>query len=240
LKEKAAHKIGKKAGWSYYYLPELEERGITHGFFTALSPSHRLEGREKREFLETFSLKDLVVMTQEHGDTIHVVRDGYRPSSGDGIIVLEKGIAAIIKTADCLPVILAEPDCPVAAIVHAGWRGTVKKITGKAVRKLVDLGADRKKITAVLGPSIGPCCYEVQKDVQDIFAEEGFSSRVIRRAEGSLMLDIREANREILTNEGIEQIYDMALCTFCSGNIFHSYRRGEKDRRQINFVSLRG
>lgn len=239
MKTSDGHRLGKKAGWSYYYVPELEERGITHGFFTGSSPSHRLDGDERREFLEAFALKDLAVMTQEHGDCVHLVQDGYRPSSGDGIVVLEKGVAGIIKTADCLPVILAEPDYPVAAIIHAGWRGTVKRITAKAVGKLVDLGADKQKITAVLGPSIGPCCYEIQKDVEEVFAGEGFSPRVVRRTENSLMLDIREANMEILKDAGISHIYDIALCTFCSGNLFHSYRRGDKDRRQINFVSLR-
>jgi len=233
------HRLGEKAGWSYYYIPELEEKGITHGFFTGRSPSHRLDGEERQGFLDAFALHDLAVMTQEHGDSVHLVRDGYRPSSGDGIVVLEKGVAAIIKTADCLPVILAAPDYPAAAIVHAGWRGTVKRIAGKAVNKLAGLGVDRKKIIAVLGPSIGPCCYEIQSDVEGVFASEGFSSAVVRRTGSSLMLDIREANMETLKQEGIGRIYDMALCTFCSGNLFHSFRRGEKDRRQINFVSLR-
>ena len=233
------HKLGEKAGWSYYYVPELEEKGIVHGFFTGRSPSHRLDGEERREFLEAFVLRDLAVMIQEHGDSVHLVRDGHRPSSGDGIVILERGIAGIIKTADCLPVILAAPDYPAAAIVHAGWRGTVKRIAGKAVEKLAGLGVDRKKITAVLGPSIGPCCYEIQKDVEEVFTAQGFSPKVVRRTGNSLMLDIREANMETLRHEGIGRIYDMALCTFCSGNLFHSFRRGEKDRRQINFVSLR-
>ena len=239
MRKANAHSLARKAAWSYYHLPELHERGVTHGFFTSLTPSYRMEGEDRRKFLEAFSLKDIAIMSQEHGDTVHIVRDGYRPTSGDGIVVLEKGIAAIIKTADCLPIILAEPDYPVAAIVHAGWRGTARRITGKAVQELVRLGADRRKIIAVLGPSIGPCCYEIGKEVEEIFAAEGFSPRVVRRAGDSLMLDIREANREVLNDEGVEQVHDLALCTFCSSGLFHSYRRGEKEMRQINFVSLR-
>ncbi|MDR2017557.1 MAG: peptidoglycan editing factor PgeF [Syntrophobacterales bacterium] len=234
----ADYRIREKAGWSYYCLPELEKRGVTHGFFTKLSPSHRMEGVERREFLEAFSLKDLVIMSQEHGDHVHVIDGEQRPAVGDGIVVLKRGIAAIIKTADCLPVILAEPEYPVAAIVHAGWRGTAKRIVGKAARRLMDLGVNPKKIIAVLGPAIGACCYEVQKDVQDIFIAEGFSPCAIRQADGSVTLNIKEANKTTLKDEGIEQIHNMDFCTFCSGNLFHSYRRGEKDRRQINFVSL--
>ena len=131
--------------WSYYYLPELEKAGIVHGFFTKASPSHTFMGNDRTAFLEAFSLQDLIVMDQVHGDEVHVVRNGERPEKGDGIILVERNVAAIIKTADCLPVIIVEPEYPMAAIVHAGWRGTAQKITQKAVAKMVALGARKGK-----------------------------------------------------------------------------------------------
>ncbi|MBA4416471.1 MAG: peptidoglycan editing factor PgeF [Syntrophus sp. (in: bacteria)] len=227
------------AGWSYFSIPILEEKGIVHGFFTGLSPSHLVKGDERQRFLDAFSLKDLVIMDQEHGDRVHIVQNGERPLSGDGIIVMEKGVAGIIKTADCLPVILVDPDLPVAAVVHAGWRGTVQRIAGKAIQQMVASGAARKRIIALLGPAIGPCCYEIQEDVQDIFRKEGFSEEIVYSRKGSLFLDIKKANIEALKAEGIEEIYDIGLCTYCTGELFHSYRRGDRDKRQINFVSLR-
>ncbi len=230
--------LRKKGDWSYYYMPWLEQRGIAHGFFTGLTPSHRMEGQQRQDFLDAFSLRDLVIMAQEHGDRVHVVEKGERPTSGDGIILREKGVAGIIKTADCLPVILAEPDHPMVAVVHAGWRGTALRIVGKAVARMAELGVERKKIVALLGPAIGPCCYEIQKDVRDIFIREGFSSRVVREEKGRLTLDIKEANREALGAEGVETIFDAGLCTLCTGGLFHSFRGGEPDKRQINFVSL--
>lgn len=225
--------------WSYYCAPELEAKGVIHGFFTKLAPHHALTGNEKGRFLDTFSLKDIVIMAQEHGDRVHVVSDGERPRMGDGIIILERGVAGVIKTADCLPVILVEPDLPAAAVVHAGWRGTVKRIVKKAVDKIVGLGGERTKIMALLGPAIGPCCYEVKEDVYGVFRDEGFSPRVIRNGKGAVFLDIKKANIETLTGEGIERIYDAGLCTKCSNGIFHSFRAGERERRQINFVSFR-
>jgi polyphenol oxidase len=227
----------EKAGWTYYCVPALEARGIVHGFFTSRTPPYNMEGEERRRFLDAFGLDDLVIMSQEHGDEVHVVEKGERPASGDGIILLEKGVAGIIKTADCQPVILCEPDFPVAAIVHAGWRGTASRIAGKAVGMLAGLGAERKKIIALFGPAIGPCCYEVQKDVADVFSKEGFSPDVVRHVDGSLRLDLGAANRETLMKEGVEVICDAGLCTLCSG-LFHSFRAGELVRRQINFVSL--
>ena len=226
--------------WSYYYLPELETKGIVHGFFTKESPRHTFEGKDRTVFLEAFSLHDLIVMDQVHGDEVHVVKNGERPEEGDGVILVERDVAAIIKTADCLPVVIVEPDYPMAAIVHAGWRGTAQKITQKAVEKMVILGARREKIFALLGPSIRSCCYEVGKEVRDIFREKGFSERVFKRESDSFNLDLRQANMELLTAESIDRVYDSGLCTFCRNDIFASYRRGERSIRQINFVSLKG
>jgi hypothetical protein len=226
--------------WSYYYVPELEQRGIKHGFFTAQSPSHTLQGDEKTEFLEAFGLNDFVIMKQEHGVDVHVIQNGHRPVSGDGLIIISKGIAGIVKTADCLPIIMCGMDCPVVSIVHAGWRGTAKKIAKKAIDKMSEFGVNRKRITAILGPSIGSCCYEVKNDVRNVFMEEGFSDDIFKRKNNTLFLDIRQANIEILNNEGIEDIYNINLCTRCRRDIFNSYRGGEKEKRQINFVSLTG
>ena len=226
--------------WSYYYLPELEKDGIVHGFFTKRSPSHTFTGKDRAVFLEAFSLRDLIVMDQEHGDEVHVVKNGERPEKGDGIILIERNVAAVIKTADCLPVIIVEPDYPMAAIVHAGWRGTAKKITQKAVAEMVTLGARREKIIALLGPSIGACCYEVGEEVRGIFRKGGFSERVFKGKNNSFNLDLRKANMELLEAESIDHICDIGLCTFCRNDLFASYRRGERSIRQINVVSLKG
>jgi len=230
--------LREKKGWSYYCIPQLEDKNINHGFFTRQSPSHSLQGDEKSNFLETFNLVDLVVMKQEHGDHVHIIKDGNRPESGDGLVLIEKRIAGIVKTADCLPIIICEADYPVASIVHAGWRGTVKKISRKAVEKMALLGAKRKKMAAFLGPSINACCYEIGEDVCNMFLKEGFSQEIFRREGKSVFLSIKTANIEILRSEGIDDIFDLDLCTCCNDNLFHSYRGGEKDKRQINFVSL--
>lgn len=229
-----------KGDWSYYRAPELEETGIVHGFFTKASPLPEPYGKDGKAFLDAFALQRFVMMNQEHGDRIHVIRDGERAVSGDGIIIIERNVAGIIKTADCLPVIIAAPGLPMAAIVHAGWRGTVGKISLKAVRKMVELGAAKEGLIVLMGPSIGPCCYEVKEDVYSAFNNGGFPERVFRRAGISTYLDIREANRELLRREGVKEIYDAGLCTYCSDGRFASYRRGERSSRQINFVSLRG
>lgn len=225
-------------GWSYYFIPELERRGIRHGFFTAQSPSHMLYGDEKTRFLKALELKDLIVLRQEHKDEVHVIAGGIKPASGDGLILLEKGVAGVVKTADCLPVIVCDADYPVVSIIHAGWRGTAKRIVANAIEKMLHLGVKREKLSAILGPSIGSCCYEVKEDIRDIFTEAGFSAGIFKHKNNALFLDIRQANAQMLKNEGIDDIFDINICTRCSNGVFHSYRGGEKEKRQINFVSI--
>jgi len=226
--------------WSYYYLPELQERGVTHGFFTRRSPVPKLFSEPDNQFLKHFGMKDAVIMDQEHGDAVHVIEKGERPLKGDGLILVERGVAGIIKTADCLAIILIEPDYPMAAIVHAGWRGTATKIAAKAVEKMAKLGAHTDSISALFGPCIRSCCYEVGEEVYGTYREQGFSDAVFKKKDGSWYLDLARANRELLLRLGVDRIYDTGFCTFCADDMFASYRRGERTTRQINFVSLNG
>lgn len=224
--------------WQYLCLPSLSESGIIHGFFTKASPSSQTLHLEKKRFLDTFGLQDVFGLKQEHGDIFHVLGNNVHTATGDGIIVVDKGIAGIIKTADCLPVIITDPDYPMAAIVHAGWRGTAKRITSKVVRGMCALGAKRERLVALLGPSIGPCCYVVKEDVYDVFTEQGFPPDIFTTRADCLFLNIRAANARLLRDEGVALIYDTDLCTCCQPDMFASYRRGDRELRQINFVSL--
>lgn len=179
-------------------------------------------------------------MNQEHGNHIHVINNGQMPQSGDGLIILEKNVAGIIKTADCLPIILFDALHPMVSIVHAGWRGTVKRIVRKAVFSMVELGGRKKDIMALLGPSIGPCCYEVKEDVYSAFKSADFPEYVFLKRRNSLFLDLKRANAWMLQKSGINEVYDLDMCTRCNNVLFYSFRRGDAGKRQINFVSLKG
>jgi len=100
------------------------------------------------------------------------------------------------------------------------------------------LGAEQERLVALLGPSIGPCCYQVKEDVREVFSGNGFPDEIFSRRHGSLFLDIRAANAALLAKEGVHSIHDSCLCTYCRNDTFASYRRGEKEARQVNFVSL--
>ncbi|HQH83353.1 MAG TPA: peptidoglycan editing factor PgeF [Syntrophorhabdus sp.] len=234
------YEMTKNADWSFFRVPELEEKGIVHGFCTGGTPWDLLSSKIKHDFLDAFLLKDAVVLTQEHGSDVHVVCNGEMPHSGDGLIILEKNVAGIIKTADCLPVILCDALYPMVSIVHAGWRGTVKNIVGKAVLSMVEYGSRTQNIVALLGPSIGSCCYEVKEDVCAVFKKCGFPEHIFLRHSNALFLDLKKANEWVLSGYGINEVYNVNLCTQCNGTLFHSYRRGDTGKRQINFVSIKG
>jgi hypothetical protein len=231
--------LEKFGDWSYFHKPELTEAGIKHGFFTGPAGAEALRDCGKEILLHRFGLKDLIIMGQEHSDKVHIIRNGEKPLTGDGLVIVEKRVGGIINTADCLPIVISDPAHPVAAIIHAGWRGTAKMITKKAVLAMWQLGAMREHTMALLGPSIGPCCYEVQEDVRAVFRSQGFPPSIFVRR-GGLFLNLREANAWLLREAGVERIYDMNLCTSCNRPLFHSFRRGDTGKRQINFVSIAG
>ncbi len=190
--------------------------------------------------ISAFSLDPYILMNQEHGDEVHLIKNGERPTTGDGLLLLEKGVAGIIKTADCLPVIVYARTAPVAAIVHAGWRGTLLGIAGKAAQMMKQLGFAPEDLGALIGPGIGQCCYTVQEDVAGLFRARPLFDGVVQTRNGSLSLDLKKANIEVLQNEGISDIHDADLCTSCRKDLFYSARRDRGDGRQINFVLIRG
>jgi polyphenol oxidase len=225
--------------WSRYHLPEIEQAGIVHGFMTRSSDGIIINPAERRRFVQALGASDSIIMQQEHGDEVHVVQNGERPAVGDGLLLIEKRVVGVIKTADCLPVILYDPAVPMAAIVHAGWRGTVRRITEKALRHMVALGAKPERMGAIIGPGIGPCCYQVGVEVVADFQRSGFGEHLFTERGGGLFLDLKRANRDMVEAEGIARIDDVGLCTSCRQDLFFSARNDKKAGRLVNFVVLK-
>jgi polyphenol oxidase len=144
----------------------------------------------------------------------------------DGHVVRAPGLAPLVFVADCLPVALAGPKG--VAMVHAGWRGLAGGI--------VAAGAEAVEATsAAIGPGIGPCCYEVGKEVLGAFADLGEGI-----AEGR-MLDLPEVARRLLARAGVEQVESAGLCTSCDQELFFSHRRDNgRTGRQAGIAWLEG
>ncbi len=229
--------------------------GVSSGKITGLNLGFRVEDNPT-SVLENYRLvaEDLgfpmecaVLSRQTHTDNIRLVTKedmgkGLVKESDifdtDGLITAEKGIPLVVFTADCVPILLYDPKQPVVAAVHAGWRGTVQNIGGKAVRMMQEqFGSDPKDILAAIGPSIGPCHFAFGKEATEYFPEE-----FCKPCEDGYLVDLWAMNRKRVMEQGVpeENIEVAELCTVCHAEEFYSYRtHREHTGRQAAMIMIK-
>jgi polyphenol oxidase len=215
--------------------------GLLHGF-EQRQPQGRSETRDETRGRGERALAPwgrLFLLKQVHGRTVVEAPFEGMPSA-DAAVTSRPGVLLGIETADCLPVLLVDPGRRLVAAAHAGWRGTAHGVVAAAVAALRARGSDPGELLAALGPGIGPCCYEVGDELRTNFGPRGaaFFSPGPR---GRPHLDVRAANRAQLEASGLrpERIHDLAHCTFCRPDAYHSFRRdGANSGRMISFVGF--
>ena len=204
-----------------YRVPELDAFDwLEHGFGTRLANVPALYA-------------NLAMLKQVHSATC-VASAGRHGVIGEGDALLERtpGSVVAVRTADCIPILLVDPENRAVAAVHAGWRGTVGQIVRHAITSMHDrFGTAPADLHAAIGPGIGKCCYEVGPEVAAQFGEQG-------RAH----IDLSAANRAQLESAGVTpgRIYASNLCTMCRADEFHSFRRDrEAAGRMHSFAGIR-
>ena len=214
---------------------------LVHGFGRRAPGSSR-ETREetaRRVAAELDGDGRLLLLRQPHGAVVAPAPWNGAPEA-DAAVAAEPGLVLGIQTADCLPVLLVDPQLRLVAAAHAGWRGTAAGVTRQAVRALVARGSRPQDLVAALGPAIGPCCYEVGDELREAFGPEG--AEFFRPGPGAKPhLDVRAANVRQLLEAGLpaEAIHNIADCTHCHPDLYHSYRReGLGSGRMISFVGF--
>jgi hypothetical protein len=159
----------------------------------------------------------------------------------DVVVSRTAGVAACVAVADCVPVLLADPETGAVAAVHAGWRGTLALAAAEGVRALArEAGAPAGRLLAAVGPAIGPCCYEVSPDLARRFREE-LGPEAAREA-APPHLDLWRANAAILGAAGVpaDRIDVLGRCTACEREAFFSHRRDAgRTGRQVAFIAPR-
>jgi len=156
--------------------------------------------------------------------------------TGDALITATPGIWLEIRTADCVPLLLADPVRRIVAAVHAGWRGTAAEISRATVELLrIEWHSNPADLIAAIGPCIAPCCFEVGEEVADEFP--GYVIRTAPRPH----VDLVSANRDQLLAAGLNasNIESLDLCTVCDPERFHSFRRDRGDGRMFAAIQLR-
>ncbi|WP_273719796.1 MULTISPECIES: peptidoglycan editing factor PgeF [unclassified Bartonella] len=249
-------------------LSALHIHGIRHGFFTrqcgiskSLSQSLNVEehsndqsvhiARNRILIANYFNVEanNLVTVNQIHSCDVVVVNQAFidKPPKADALVTTTPKLVIGILTADCGPILFADPQAGVIAAAHAGWRGSLKGIIEKTITVMEEQGAKRPSITAVLGPCIGPCHYEVTEEFyyQFIDSQSKFQKYFVKTENinhfyfnlwAFIMNQLKEAGVSASCVE---------LCTYQDEQRFFSYRRAtlrkeQDDGRQFSAIMLNG
>jgi YfiH family protein len=216
---------------------------------------HCFTTRNEKDFYQQISSalgidsNNLVFAKQVHGDIIkHVGTENRgegvgkdRPFDCDGLITNKSDVGLVSVYADCVPVLFYDNDKKVIAMCHAGWRGTVKKIACKTLKEMRDdYACQNENIVVCIGPSIGPCCFEVDESVAEEFKQAfKFWPQIINEtAEGRLRIDLWKANALQLQEIGVKEgnIHIAGLCTVCNHDVFYSYRVEKEEAGRIKAI----
>ena len=212
------------------------------GYATGDRPEHVRENRDR--LVRALGIPPFAIGMQAHGSRL--VRVGHAragagfdgpPSplgQGDVLAVSRSLLPVAVLVADCLPLALASPDEGLLVAVHAGWRGVAAGVIDAALAAF-----DRPaRIVTAVGPSIGPCHYEVGEDVARAVSAASPAGAVTERRDGRLFLDLPATAVGVLRAAGVRTIERADLCTGCEPERFFSYRRNGETGRQ-GMVGLR-
>lgn len=225
----------RKGGFSSY-----PYQSLNLGFTTGDDPQKILKNRELLAMTLGIPLNNFITAKQIHGGNVTIISKEMR---GRGAVDYEKAINAtdamvtniqnnciMVFSADCVPILFFDPTKRVIGAAHAGWRGTIRLIAQNVVKTLMEnFNCDPSDVLVGIGPSIGPCCYEIGPEViaqiESIFHDkENYVNGI--SPEGKGYFNLWEANKAQLLQFGIleKNIEIASMCTYCHADIFFSER----------------
>jgi len=233
--------------------------GVSSGDYESLNTSFAV-GDDDRNVEENLArarralgLSAILTVNQTHSDKVLPIADERTLSEtleGDACFSNRAGLGLGLKVADCLPVYIYAKDSSCIGIAHCGWRGTAARLAEKTARQMSRrFSVPLTDLRFALGPCICPNCFEVGKDVRDQFgafptADKFFSpvregTVPARGLSPKYRLDIRAANRWLLTNLGLVETTSLELCTLETKNLCYSARRSKTTGRNLAVIALR-
>jgi len=242
-----------------------ELSGLAHGFFTReggvstglydslnCGPGSRDNAEAVRENRARVAASldpkaRLVTLAQIHSPVVHVVDADWDLSmrhEGDALVTAQTGIALGILTADCTPVLFADPEARVIGAAHAGWKGAAGGVLEATIAAMENLGAQTARLVAAIGPTISQANYEVGPDMRAHFGEGDAHFFIASDRPDHYRFDLPGYVAQRLRKRGLTSINDLALCTYPPENGLFSYRRtthrGEADYgRELSVILLR-
>ena len=231
--------------------------GVSEGYLSSLNigvhrgddPANVAKNYQILADLLGVSCEDFVLTKQTHSDIVRIVDASDRGKAlvewaspeCDALVTNTQGVALVVFTADCTPILLHDPVTGAVGAAHAGWRGTAADIAGKTVRAMVkNYGCDPKDIRAAIGPNIAQCCFETDADVPHAmlaaFGKEAMP--FIRKENDKYYVNLKEINALALRLAGVSQIEISTDCTACRPDRFWSHRRVGNQRGSQGAIIL--
>ncbi|MGA1077900.1 MAG: polyphenol oxidase family protein [Nitriliruptoraceae bacterium] len=230
--------LGRATGWfTGATLPGAVDANLAH--HRPHEPHRLAEARAAVGIATGTDHRDWHLMRQVHGAEVAVV-DAATPlgaelRDGAAAVASAPGRVLVVRPADCLPGRGAGDGA--VAVVHAGWRGVVSDVTGRAVGALVDRGEDPGRLTVAIGPAIGGCCYEVGEDVADLVGDVA-PGAVVAAPGGRPHVDLPAALVRRLDALGVPPPVLVGPCTRCGPGAWFSHRRDPASGRQAGLVRV--
>jgi hypothetical protein len=233
------------------------EGGVSDGIYATLNAGvgsrddqeHVVENRARMAAALGVAPDALLTPYQIHSANVVVADTPWTPATrprADAVVTRTQGLAIGVSTADCGPVLLADPDARVIGAAHAGWRGALAGVTDAAIAAMEELGARRQRIIAAIGPLIRQPSYEVGAELVENFRQaDAANARFFQPSArpGHFMFDLPGYVAARLARAGIGAIEDLGACTYAEAQHFFSFRRtthrGEPDYgRHVNAIVL--
>ena len=240
--------------------------GIAHGFFTRRggvsvggyaslncglgSNDDPASVTANRARVAAFLTADsLITAHQVHSATAVVAADAWsldeRPRA-DAIVTAERGLAVAVLTADCAPVLFADPEAGIVAAAHAGWRGALGGVIEATLATMEKLGGRRERVHVAVGPCIGQAAYQVGPEFeQEFLSQDSASTRFFSRPAPAARphFDLAGYTQHRLQQAGVGNVQGLAACTYAMTDDFFSYRRSRAQKeadygRQISAIVL--
>lgn len=204
-------------------------RGFNLSFTEGFEEEVTIKNRSHVASLFEVSLNSFILPVQRHTDKVCIIIDPttQSPIEADAVITSMKGIVLGVLVADCVPILVYDPEAGIVGAIHAGWRGTSSGIIKKSLSLMKkEFNTSLSKTRISIGPSIKWCCYEVGHDVLNAIEKETGNITEYSRGKGNgkYCVDLATANRLQAESLGIRNIWISEECTSCYPEKYYSYR----------------
>lgn len=224
--------------------------GVTHFFGTRGAPRDLVPAKHIGTVTSALPLYPLVVSAKQvHGTEVVVLDRPLKagiplPKDGDALISDQPNVLLTVRTADCVPLLLYDPQCRVIATVHAGWRGAIGGIVPKTLSVMQErFGCHARDIRVAIGPSARICCYEVGEEVicslKTVFRDWPSVVEPVNAKKGKLNFQGLVQSQALHAGVLEQAVHHVGLCTICRTDLFYSYRReGSTNGTMVSGIML--